>query len=110
MDLQKIEQRGHIVGEVFVAEVAFDVGRAPVALHFDGNHFPRFGEFADPPGPVVRDGHERAVEQHHRVAASVDFVVHLEPVDRRVARRWFLLRRYDSRQEHRQDKSCCLHV
>src|SRR5258708_3502453 len=39
-----LEQRRHIVGEVFVGDVAWDVRRAPVALHFDGNHFPRFGE------------------------------------------------------------------
>jgi len=43
-------------------------------------------------------------------AASVDFVVHFESVDRRVTRSWLLLRRYDSRHEHRQEKSCCLHV
>jgi len=40
---EMIEQRGHIVGEVFIAEIAFDVGRAPVGLHFDGNDSPRFG-------------------------------------------------------------------
>ena len=109
-DLEVIEQRRHIVGKVLAADVAFDVRRAAVALHFDGDHFPRFGKLADPPGPVVGDGHERAVEQHHRFAAAVDFVVHFESVDRRVARRWLLLRRYDSRHEHRQEKSCCLHV
>jgi hypothetical protein len=98
-----IEQRRHIVGEVFLADVAFDVRRAPVALHFDGDHLPRLGEFGDPAGPVVGDGHERAVEQHHRIAASVDFVVHFQPVDRRVARRWLFLRRYDSRHEHHQE-------
>jgi len=26
-----------------------------VALHFDGNHFPCFGEFGDPPGPIPPD-------------------------------------------------------
>src|SRR5712691_1485906 len=91
-DLEVIEQRRHIVGEVFVGDVAWDVRRAPMALQFDGNHFPRFGELADPPSPIVGDGHECAVEQHHGIAASVDFVVHFEPVDRRVASRWFLLR------------------
>src|SRR6266508_1071166 len=102
-DLEMIEQRRHIVGEVFLADVAFDVRRAPVALHFDGDHLPRLGEFGDPAGPVVGDGHERAVKQHHRIAASVDFVVHFQPVDRRVARRWLFLRRYDSRHEHHQE-------
>ena len=47
-DLEIIEQPGHIVGEVFVSNIAFDVGRTPVALHFDRDHFPRFGKFADP--------------------------------------------------------------
>ena len=51
-DLEVVEQRGHVVGEVVIAEIAFDVGRAPVALHFDGDHFPRLGKFADPLGPV----------------------------------------------------------
>jgi hypothetical protein len=32
-DLEMIEQRGHIVGKVLEAEIALDVGRAPVALH-----------------------------------------------------------------------------
>ena len=50
-DLEIIEHRSHIVGEVFIAEIAIDVGRAPVALHFDGNHFSRFGKFADPVPP-----------------------------------------------------------
>ncbi len=105
-----IEQRRHIVGEVFVGDVAWDVRRAPMALQFDGNHFPRFGELADPPSPVVGDGHERAVEQHHRFAAAVDFVVHFESIDRRVARRWLLLRRHVSRYERHQEESCCPHV
>ena len=109
-DFEVIEQRRHIVGEVFGGDVAWDVRRAPMALQFDGNHFPRFGELADPPSPIVGDGHECAVEQHHGIAASVDFVVHFEPVDRRVASRWFLLPQCGSRQEHRQEKCCCLHV
>jgi hypothetical protein len=77
-----------LIGEVFIAEITFDVSCAPVTLHFDGNHFPRLGKFADPVDPVevVRNGHVRAVEQHHRIAMSVDFVVHVESVDRRVAR------------------------
>ena len=109
-DLEVIKQRGHIVGKILAADVAFDVRRAAMALHFDGNHFSRFGKLADPAVPVVGDGHKRAVEQHHGFAAAVDFVVHFEPVDRRVTRRWLLLRRDDSRQEQRQEKSCCLHV
>jgi hypothetical protein len=44
--------------------------RAPVALHFDGNHLPRLRELADPARPVVGDGHERAVKQHRRLAAA----------------------------------------
>src|SRR5437660_1440976 len=109
-DIELPEQRRHIVGEVFVGDVAWDVRRAPVALHFDGNHFPRFGELADPPGPVVGDGHERAVEQHYRFAAAVDFVVHFDSVDWRVARRWLLLPRHVSRHERHQEESCCPHV
>src|SRR5262249_11602994 len=58
----------------------------------------------------VGDGHERAVEQHYRFAAAVDFVVHFDSVDWRVARRWLLLRRHDRRHEHRQEESCCPHV
>ncbi len=42
-DLEVIEQRGHIVGEVFKTEIAINVSRAPVALHLDGDHLPRFG-------------------------------------------------------------------
>src|SRR5947209_672583 len=109
-DIELLEQRRHIVGEVFVGDVAFGVRRAPVALHFDGNHLPRFGELADPPGPVVGDGHERAVEQHHRFAAAVDFVVHFDAVDWCVARRWLLLRRHDSRHKHHEEESRCPHV
>src|SRR5512145_1559507 len=93
-DFEVIEQRGHIVGEVFKTEIAINFSRAPVALHLDGDHFPRLGEFADPAGPVVGDGHERAVEQYHRIAAAVDFVVHFDSVDWRVARSWLLLRQY----------------
>ncbi len=104
-----IEQRRHIVGEVLVGDVACDVRRASVALHFDGNHFPRFGELADPPGPVAGDGHERAVEQYHRFAAAVDFVVHGDSVDWHVARNGLLLRRRGSRQKHRHEKSGCPH-
>jgi hypothetical protein len=51
-DVEVIEQCSHIVGEVFIAEIAIDVSRAPVALHFDGNHVPRLGKFADPLDPV----------------------------------------------------------
>ena len=75
-DLEIVEQPGHIVGEVFVSNIAFDVGRPPVALHLDGDNFPRFGEFVDPIVPVARDRHERAVQQHHRLAAAVDLVIH----------------------------------
>src|SRR6266545_421259 len=82
--------------------VAFSLS-APRSCPFEADHLPRLGEFGDPAGPVVRDGHERAVEQRHRIAASVDFVVHFQPVDRRVARRWLFLRRYDSRHEHHQE-------
>src|SRR5205807_1454361 len=109
-DIELLEQRRHIVGEVFVGDVAFAVRRAPVALHFDGNHFPRSGELVDPAGPIVGDGHERAVEQHHRFAAAVDFVVHFDAVDWCVASRWLLLRRNVSRHEHYQEESCCPHV
>jgi hypothetical protein len=52
-DLEIIEQLGHIVGKVFERQIAFDVGRTPVTLHFDGDHFPRFGKFAGPIIPVA---------------------------------------------------------
>jgi hypothetical protein len=48
-----IERCGHVVGGVFAGDISWDVRRAAVTLHFDGNHFPCFGEFADPPGPVM---------------------------------------------------------
>jgi len=51
-DLEVVEQRGHIVGEVIVGEVTARVSRAAMTLHFDGDHFPRFGKFTDPLGPV----------------------------------------------------------
>src|SRR6185503_14912627 len=64
--------------------------------------------------PVAGDRHERPVQQHHGLAAPVNFVIHLKPVKRRVARRRFLLSRYDTGQErchkHRQEKSRRLHV
>lgn len=109
-DSKVIEQRRHIVGEVFGDDFAIDVGRAPMALHFDGNHASRFGKLADPPGPVVGDGHERAVEQHDRFAAAVDFVVHFESVHRGVASRWLWLCRCGGWQKHRQAERCCQRV
>ena len=42
-----IEQRGNIVGEVFRTDIALDVGRAPVTLHFNGDHFARLRKFLD---------------------------------------------------------------
>ena len=52
-DLEMIEQRGNIVGKIFSRNIAIDVGRSPVALHFDGNHFPRFGKLVDPIIPAI---------------------------------------------------------
>src|SRR5215471_21523307 len=75
-DFEVIEQPRHIVGEVFISKIAVDVGGTPVTLHFDGNHFPRFGELADPIIPVARNRHDRAVEQYHRLTAPVDLVIH----------------------------------
>src|SRR5215204_6926184 len=77
-DLEIIEQPGHIIGKVFISNIAFDVGRTPVTLHFDGDHFPRFGELVDPHTPVVRDRHERPMKQHYRLADAVDFVIHFQ--------------------------------
>src|SRR5476649_16729 len=65
---------------------------------------------ARPPVPVVGDGHEGAVKQHHRFAAAVDLVVHVESIDWRVARRWLLLRRRTSRHERDQEESGCPHA
>jgi hypothetical protein len=53
-DFEVVEQRRHIVGEIFIAEIASDVGRATVALQFDGNDFPGLGKFADPPDPLAQ--------------------------------------------------------
>ena len=41
-NLEVVEHRGNVVGEVCVTEVAVDVGRASVALHFDGDDFAGF--------------------------------------------------------------------
>jgi hypothetical protein len=60
-NLEVIQQPGNIVCEVFICKIAFDVGRSPVALHFDGDHFSRFGEFPSEISPLVRDRHERTV-------------------------------------------------
>src|ERR1700758_3375551 len=75
--LQIIEQPGHIVGEIFVSNIAVDVGGTPMALHFHGDYSPRFGKFIDPIIPVARDCHKCSVEEHDRFATSVDLVVHL---------------------------------
>src|SRR5262245_37958996 len=108
-DLEVNEQCGYVVGEVFVGDISWDVSRAAVTLHFDGNDLPCFGELADPPGPIVGDGHERAVKQHHRFAAAVDLVVHVDSIDWRVARSWLLLRRHGSHYERHQKESCLPH-
>jgi len=41
-----------------ITEIAVDVGRASVALHFDGDDFAGFREFTDPLSPIVRNRHE----------------------------------------------------
>ncbi len=41
-DFEIIEQPGNIVGQVFISNIAVDVGCTPVALHLDGDHYPRF--------------------------------------------------------------------
>ena len=95
LDLEDIEHSGDVVGQARVAELALDVGRAAVPLHLDGADLARLRELADPRRPVVRDRHERAVEQHERIAAAMDLVLHLEPIDLCVTRRRFLLSRDD---------------
>ncbi len=67
-----------------------------MALHIDGDHFPRFGKLVDPIDPVARDRHERPVQQHHRLALAMDLVIHLQSVNRSIARNRFLLRRCDN--------------
>ena len=52
-DLEIVEQPGNIVRQVFRGYIAFDVGRTPVALHFDGDHFPCFRKLIDPILPVA---------------------------------------------------------
>ncbi len=39
-DFETVEQGGHVVGEAFVGDISWDVRRAAVTLHFDGNDFP----------------------------------------------------------------------
>jgi len=91
-DFEVIEQRRHIVGEIFVGDVACDVRRAPMALHFDGNHFPRFGELADPPGPrrsvQHRDG--ELVPKRRVAAARSHFFYSRRLVDHHRQRRVWL--------------------
>ena len=70
---------------------------------------PRFGELIDHPVQLLVMVMKVAVEQHHRFAAAVDLVVHFQPVDRRVIRRWLLLLALAALAFH-QEESYCPHV
>src|SRR5690606_17548884 len=99
------EQRRHVIGEVPAVEVAWNIRRPPVTRHFDGNDFPGPGKFLDPPVPVEGDRHERPVEQHDGFTAAVNFVIHAESVDWRIARRGILLGgQVRDRHHHRQER------
>ena len=85
LDPEVLRQRGRVVGHLLIRERAVDVGRAPVALLFDGDHLPGRGQARQDRSHHV-DGHVRAVQQEQRRALAVDLVVHVELVDWCVAR------------------------
>ena len=84
-NLEIVEQCRDIVGQIFVAEIALDVGDSSMPLHLHGDDLPGFRELGNHLRPVGRDGHERAVQQDDGLALAVDFVVHPEAVHRGVA-------------------------
>src|SRR5689334_14194350 len=104
----------NVVREVFVSHIALDISRATMALHFHGDHFPRFGKLPREIAPFIRDCHKRSVEQHHGLTLPVYLVVHFEPVNRRITRNRLLLPKHTARQNHRQhhrkETGFCLHI
>jgi len=55
-----------------------------------------WNEFVDELSKTRKVIAERAVQQHYRLAAAVDLVIHFQSVNRRITCRWCLLPRYDT--------------
>ena len=85
LDSQRIEQCGHVIGELLVRKWAVDVGRVSVSLQLDGDHAAAARKGRHEIAHQV-DCHERAGQHHERVTGAADLVVHGEPVDCRIAR------------------------
>ena len=79
LDLQVFEQRGRVVRHLLAGQRAVDVRRVSVPLQLDGDLLPVPGQ-----GRVRGRPAERPVQQDQRLAGAVDFVVHLQAVDRGV--------------------------
>ena len=82
-----LEQRRDVVRQLLVGQRPIDVGRAPVALELDRNDLPRSRQNRDQLPEVALDRSVGSVQQHQRLAAAVDLVVHPEAVHRRVSAR-----------------------
>src|SRR5262249_24063033 len=51
-DLQIVEQGRYVVGEIFITEIAVDIGGATMALHFDCDNLPAFFKPRDRVRPI----------------------------------------------------------
>ena len=88
-DVQVLEQRDGVIGGLREGEGTVDVRGAAVSLLVEGDHLSRPREQREQLAERGLDVRAAAVQQHERYAVlrrlSLDLVVELKPVHRRVA-------------------------
>ena len=84
-DGEMVHHGRDVIRKLLVAEgTVDDIGRVPMALELHGDDLVMLGQGGQDRSPQV-DRPKGAMEQQQRLAAAMDLVVHLQPVDRCVA-------------------------
>jgi hypothetical protein len=78
------KQRDSILGHLRVAQCAVNVGGMTVPLLLNGDDLPRASEFRQHLAKIGVDRGQCAVQHDKWSARAVDFVVHIEAIDRGV--------------------------